>query len=260
MSALKPGTLCVIVAGCPENIGLIVEVLEHLGPYPPRDDAYHIRTVSGRHFPQLKTGPNERLARGCSREAITDRHKLRPLVEAKDESEMQIGVSSADPALCHDNSLNHESIQSNREKIMTNEMVAPFSLHPAEPLGNPKADYPHLVIRLMSAVYQREPIEIRQGVPCVHIGHRSTYIQHPSPLTPEGQVSEDCRQLLMQGVSEAVKRLKHRMCVVWKSGVCSYVEADGTITESGEPPSGGVTPPASITFDQRVPINQEDNK
>ena len=26
MSDLKPGALCVIVAGCPENIGMIVEV------------------------------------------------------------------------------------------------------------------------------------------------------------------------------------------------------------------------------------------
>ena len=48
MSSLKPGTLCVIIGGCPENIGLIVEVLEHIGPYPPRSDAYSIRTVTGR--------------------------------------------------------------------------------------------------------------------------------------------------------------------------------------------------------------------
>ncbi len=87
MSYLKPGTLCVIVGGCPENIGLVVEVLEHIGAEPPRADAYRIRTVSGRHFPQLKVGSNERLARGTSSEAITDRHKLRPLVEAEGESE-----------------------------------------------------------------------------------------------------------------------------------------------------------------------------
>lgn len=79
MTTLKPGTLCVIVGGCPENIGIVVEVLEHLGPYPPRTDAYRIRTVSGRNFPQLKFGPSERLAPGCSTVAITDRHKLRPL-------------------------------------------------------------------------------------------------------------------------------------------------------------------------------------
>ncbi len=41
MSALKPGTLCVIIAGCPENIGLIVEVIAHLGPFEGKEDALH---------------------------------------------------------------------------------------------------------------------------------------------------------------------------------------------------------------------------
>lgn len=36
MSALRPGTLCVIVGGCPENIGLVVEVIEHIGAYEDR--------------------------------------------------------------------------------------------------------------------------------------------------------------------------------------------------------------------------------
>jgi hypothetical protein len=86
MEALKPGTLCVIVGGCPENIGLVVEVLEHIGVEPPRADAYRIRTTSGRNFPQLKFGRKEkRLAAGTSTEAITDRHKLRPLVDASDD-------------------------------------------------------------------------------------------------------------------------------------------------------------------------------
>jgi hypothetical protein len=30
MSALKFGPLCMIIAGCPENVGLIVEVIERL--------------------------------------------------------------------------------------------------------------------------------------------------------------------------------------------------------------------------------------
>jgi hypothetical protein len=98
MSKLKRGTLCVIVAGCPENIGLIVEVVEHLGAYPPREDAYRIRTVTGRRFPQLKVGPKERLAPGTSSEAITDRHKLRPLVDPKDESDAQGNVRV--PEMC----------------------------------------------------------------------------------------------------------------------------------------------------------------
>lgn len=83
MSNLKPGTLCVIVGGCPENIGLIVEVLCHLGRYDGREDAYEIKTVTSRKFNQLWISGE--LVRGTSTVAITDRHKLRPLVDLGDE-------------------------------------------------------------------------------------------------------------------------------------------------------------------------------
>ena len=46
MPHLKPGTLCVIVGGCPENLGLIVEVICHLGRHGGREDAYEIKTVT----------------------------------------------------------------------------------------------------------------------------------------------------------------------------------------------------------------------
>ena len=86
MSNLKPGTLCVIVGGCPENLGLIVEVVSHLGRYDGREDAYEIKTVTSRKFNQMWSGT--KLVKGYSTEAITDRHKLRPLVNLGDESPM----------------------------------------------------------------------------------------------------------------------------------------------------------------------------
>jgi hypothetical protein len=86
MSDLKPGTICVIVAGCPENIGLIVEVVSYLGCVPPRENAYKIRTLSGRNFPQL-WGLGKQLIPGYSNWSITDRHKLRPLIDTKDDAE-----------------------------------------------------------------------------------------------------------------------------------------------------------------------------
>jgi hypothetical protein len=85
MSALKPGTLCVIIAGCPENIGLVVEVIQHLGHHEDREDAYFIRTATGRPFHQMWSGND--LLRGHSSECITDRHKLRPLVDSKDDTD-----------------------------------------------------------------------------------------------------------------------------------------------------------------------------
>ena len=76
---MKPGTLCVIIAGCPENIGMVVEVIQRLGAYEGKEDAYWIKTTTGRPFHQLWSG-NE-LLRGSIDECITDRHKLRPLVD-----------------------------------------------------------------------------------------------------------------------------------------------------------------------------------
>jgi hypothetical protein len=82
MSILKPGTLCVIIAGCPENIGMVVEVIQHLGAYEGKEDAYWIRTTTGRPFHQLWHG--KELMRGSIDECVTDRHKLRPLVGGED--------------------------------------------------------------------------------------------------------------------------------------------------------------------------------
>ncbi len=77
MSDLKKGTICIIIAGCPENIGMLVEVIAHLGTYGEREDAYEIKTITDRNFNQLRNGNN--LIKGYSKIAITDRHKLRPL-------------------------------------------------------------------------------------------------------------------------------------------------------------------------------------
>jgi hypothetical protein len=86
MSDLKPGALCVIIGGCPENIGLIVEIIRHLGACGNRENAYSIRTVSGRTFHQFRKSNGE-LIRANNCECITDRHKLRPLVDPKENDE-----------------------------------------------------------------------------------------------------------------------------------------------------------------------------
>jgi hypothetical protein len=88
MSILKPGTLCVIVAGCPENIGMVVEVIQHLGNYEGKENAYWIKTTTGRPFHQLWHG--KELMRGSIDECITDRHKLRPLVGGEDDEQDEV--------------------------------------------------------------------------------------------------------------------------------------------------------------------------
>jgi len=89
MSAIKKGTLCIIIGGCPENIGMIVEVVAHLGCYGQRSDAYEIRTVTSKKFNQLWDG--DKLVDGYSETAITDRHKLRPISDDdSDNNEIEL--------------------------------------------------------------------------------------------------------------------------------------------------------------------------
>ena len=90
MSDLKPGTLCVIVAGCPENIGMIVEVVTRLGKFGGYEDGYQIKTVTGRNFNQLWVGNH--LKAGTATTAYTERYKLRPLVE---EGEPDLALDEA---------------------------------------------------------------------------------------------------------------------------------------------------------------------
>ena len=249
MSALKPGTLCLIVAGCPENIGLVVEVVMR-----QKGHRYLIKTITGRNFPQLHDSYTGQLAEGNDNREITDRHKLRPLDEANANSDFLHPVSSDTQAEHQNQQSAGRTVEGVRKTLPTGRSVVPFPDIPAEPLENPTGSYPYLVIRIYSAVYQRESIDIRQGDPSVHIGPRCTYVQHPSPWYPESELSLGARQLLLQGVSEAVTRLGFRMCVVWGKESCSFVERNGIINESTEPPSGGVALPVKIAFDRREPF------
>jgi hypothetical protein len=67
---------------------MVVEVIQHLGPYEGREDAYWIRTTTGRPFHQLWHG--KELMRGSIDECVTDRHKLRPLVGGEDDADYEV--------------------------------------------------------------------------------------------------------------------------------------------------------------------------
>lgn len=101
--------------------------------------------------------------------------------------------------------------------------------------------YPFLIVRIFAAWYQRETIAVRVGPPAVEFVNRSCFIRHPAPFESDGTVSPACRELLLAGVLDAVRRGPFRMCVVWGPGICSYVETDG-VFDSTVPPSGGVLP------------------
>lgn len=133
---------------------------------------------------------------------------------------------------------------------MSKQLVIPFTSIPSEPIdeGN---KYPYLIVRLMSAVYQRENIDVRKGEPLVAISPHKTYVQHPEPIADDGNMSIGCRTLLLNAVKDAVNRTKFRMSVIWGKADASYVELDGSINASTEIPSGGIQLPNKLAFDQR---------
>ena len=119
--------------------------------------------------------------------------------------------------------------------------------------------FPYIVVHLMPTVYQREEIALRIGPPEARIGHRNSFIQHPSPYARNGAIGPECRQLLVAATLEAVQRTRFRMCVVWAPDDCTFVERDGSTKESDDPPSGGFGTggvggqplPSDIQFDRR---------
>ena len=103
----------------------------------------------------------------------------------------------------------------------------------------PAVKYPHIVVRIMGAVYQRENIDIGLGEPMVQIAFRKSFLRHPNPFNYDGSISEQARQILITAVIAAVNRTRFRMCLIWGPNNCTFCEKDGS-KESSDTPSGGL--------------------
>lgn len=117
------------------------------------------------------------------------------------------------------------------------------------------SQYPLIVVKL-GPVFQIERVAVRAGPPMAAIAYRGSFVQYPEPLDAEGELSAAARQLLLAAVQDAVRRFRHRMCIVWSRERCSYVERDG-VNESTSLPEGGVVPPSAIRFDVRERLATE---
>jgi hypothetical protein len=140
------------------------------------------------------------------------------------------------------------------------ETITPFTTLPSESINSNSTEYPYLVVRIMSCLYQRERIEIRQGPQDLRIGAGKCFVQHPEPRIANNEISEGCRNLLLSGVSAAVNKTKFRMCIVWGEGFSSFVEKNGVIKETSESPSGGIDLPKKLAFDKRVAAKESQFK
>lgn len=113
--------------------------------------------------------------------------------------------------------------------------------------------YPFVVVRVFAAVYQREPLHIVQGGKAVGVSRGDSFVRHPDPLLPDGSISPDCRELLIEGVQRAVREKGFRMCIVWGPKSCTFVEKE-SVNDSDEPPSGGLKLETEFPIDSpRVP-------
>ena len=118
--------------------------------------------------------------------------------------------------------------------------------------------YPYLVVRIHSAVYQREEIQLLTGEPAAHIWCKSSFARHPELSQDSREFPLQARTLLLNTVLEAVRQRRFRMCVVWAKGESTFVEADGSFNASNDPPSGGLTMP-SVAFDVVKLVGTTDN-
>ena len=92
----------------------------------------------------------------------------------------------------------------------------------------------------MGAVYQAEKIRVQWGPASALIAPHKSLLQHPEPVKPDGQINDEAKAMLIEAVLAAVRRTRFRMCLVWGPAWCSFIEPDGSIKNSFEPPSGGL--------------------
>ena len=115
-------------------------------------------------------------------------------------------------------------------------------------LGQQPEQFPHLVVRLMSAVYSRYPIEFAQWNSSNHQPKALTLFES-DPFDEFGRLTTDCRHRLIEIVRFEARASGLRMCVVLGSDETVYVESDGTTNESPDPPLGGLDiAPSNTTF------------
>jgi hypothetical protein len=101
--------------------------------------------------------------------------------------------------------------------------------------------YPRLVIRVYSAVYSRVLIDLQCREPAeAKIASSSASLCHPG-IDPETRtLSPAARQFLAEAVLIAVRRTGLRMCLVFGERDALFIEKDGSMNPSNDPPSGGL--------------------
>lgn len=98
--------------------------------------------------------------------------------------------------------------------------------------------YPYLVIRWMAAVYGRLPIEfIDEGES--KLTKEKLLVYFPNAYK-DGLLRIEAMDAAVGVISDEVVKRRFRMCLVLSETDCYFIEPDGSINHSTEPPSGGI--------------------
>lgn len=95
-----------------------------------------------------------------------------------------------------------------------------------------------LVIRLLAAVYRELDLRIGHGGPDAMIDINDAWVRFPEPFDETGDISEGCRNWIIEAVRDATMRTNLSMCILFQSGPIYVWEGDLVI--GGKPPEGGL--------------------
>lgn len=107
----------------------------------------------------------------------------------------------------------------------------------------PRSPYPchlGLFLRIEPFVYRRLNLAIGHGWPDYVIEETVATIRFPEPYDATGNISELCREWIIDCMRCAAPKLGMRMCVQFKLGDYAYVDESGDDHWSPTGPSGGV--------------------
>lgn len=117
-----------------------------------------------------------------------------------------------------------------------------MAFHPDRLLGarsEQELEYPYVVVRVFEAIYERRPVMFLPSG-AVRPASDAIVLTHPHPFS-EGALVPECRDLLVQHLGRLSSVRGQRMCAVFAPDDAIYVEPDGTIKPSSQPPTGGLS-------------------
>ena len=102
-------------------------------------------------------------------------------------------------------------------------------------------EYPHVVVRLMSAVYQFKKIEFVKENPTVQWKDRVYRIKYDdNPVHDDGNLKKEALVSLIDDLQLIMCGTRFRYCLVLGPKSCIYFEKNGVQIHSDDIPSGGV--------------------